>query len=196
MVVLTVMSASTFGITVPPVLAQRGGAVRGPHGGGAARGPAGGGAVRGPYGGGAARGSEGAGAVRGPADAGAVRGPEGGGAVRGPYGGGAVRGPEGGAVVDPGYRRVGYDPTPYRDVFVGYPGYVAYDDYYGPYGPLANYPGLAFLSAGLLIASFTADSGETVYVYHVSENCVIIEYQVDETGNTISTKEIGPDEEC
>jgi len=43
-----------------------------------------------------------------------------------------------------------------------------YGAYYGLYPSLRAYPTLAFLSAGLLIASYTASNDRTVYVYKAS----------------------------
>jgi hypothetical protein len=49
------------------------------------------------------------------------------------------------------------------------------------------YTSLAFLSAGLLIGSYAAQSN-TVYVYVVNEGGQNIEYRVDSAGNVISKR--------
>ena len=180
--------------------AQRRGRVNagGPRGGqvDAARGPFGAGYIdaEGPRGGTV----EGA---RGPFGAGYVdaEGPRGGevDAVVGPRGRGAVsvEGPGGNEATVYG-RRVTYpNMNVVRGPYVGYRGYRTYGAYYGLYPPLAVYPGLAFLTAGLLIASFESNN-TTVYVYHIEENCQVIEYQVDEGGNVISKTGVGPADSC
>ena len=113
----------------------------------------------------------------------------------GPRGRGSVtvEGPRGEATA---YGRVSYpNLTPVRRPYVGYPGYRTYGNYYGLYPPLAAYPGLAFLTAGLLIASFESDN-TTVYVYHIEQECEVIEYQVDDGGNVVSETVVGPAESC
>ena len=193
---------SAFALALIPlsVQAQRGGRVgtRGPRGGNVD-------AVRGPFGAGAidAEGPRGGeiNGVRGPFGAGTVE-------VEGPRGGEAeaVVGPRGrGSATVEGFRgneatvygRVRYnDINVVRRPYVGYPGYRTYGVYYGLYPPLTAYPGLAFLTAGLLVASFNDNSGTTVYVYHIEKDCQVIEYQVDENGNVISEKSVGTADDC
>jgi hypothetical protein len=170
---------------------RSGTAVRGPYGGGAVhtQGPyRSGTAVRGPYGGTAVH-------AQGPYRAGT--------AVRGPYGGAAVygRGPYGarGVYSRPAYtwRGVRYARPVwnvgrvdvYRRGFYGYPGYRSYGMYYGLVPGLAAVSGLAFLSAGLLAASYI-DSGRTVYVYVVNQGGQNVEYRVDEAGRILSQRVI------
>ena len=134
-----------------------------------------------------------------------VHGPNGGRAVstHGAYGGHAVygRGPNGGRgyVGRPGYARPNYHwhgryyarpgwapgrVTTFNRGFYRYPGYRAYGTY-GLVAPLAPFAGLAFLSAGLLTASYLANN-RTVYVYVVQEDGQNVEYRVDDTGQILS----------
>ena len=170
---------------------------RGPRGGeiDAARGPFGAGYVdaEGP------RGGEIDGA-RGPFGAGYVdaEGPRGGNveASVGPRGRGTVtvEGPRGNEAT--AYGRVSYGNLDVvRAPYIRYPGYRTYGTYYGLYPPLTAYPGLAFLTAGLLIASYE-DNTKTVYVYHVEEECQVLEYQVDDSGNVVSQTVVGPADSC
>lgn len=178
--------------------AQRRGRIsgEGPRGGeiDAARGPFGAGRVdfEGP------RGTDIEGA-RGPFGAGTldVEGPRGRevDANVGPRGRGSVtvEGPRGEITT---YGRVRYpDINRIRRPFIGYPGYRTYGNYYGLYPPLVRYPGLAFLTAGLLIASFESNN-TTVYIYHIEQECQVIEYQVDEAGNILSEEVVGTAESC
>jgi hypothetical protein len=73
--------------------------------------------------------------------------------------------------------------------FYGYPGYRSYGLYYGLVPSLAAYSGLAFLSTGLLAASYL-DQQTTVYVYVVNEGGQDIEYRVDQYGNILSRQPI------
>jgi hypothetical protein len=75
----------------------------------------------------------------------------------------------------------------YRGGFVGYPGWRTYGTFYGLYGPLVGLSSLAFLSAGLLIGSYTQQE-QTVYVYVVDEDGVRKEYRVDGAGNILSVR--------
>jgi hypothetical protein len=209
----TVILVATFlGPMSTPAFAQRVGRAVGPRGGtathyqGAVRS---GTRVQGPYGGSATH-------VSGPYRSGtAVRGPYGGGAahVSGPYRSGtAVQGRYGGTVVHgrgpygsrtayarPSYAwrgvnyvRPGWNAARvgvYGRAFVGYPGFRTYGLYYGLVPPLAAYTGLAFLSAGILTASYL-ENQRTVYVYVVNEGGQDWEYRVDEEGNILSKRPI------
>ena len=163
-------------------------------------------AVRGPYGAGTIdaegpRGGEIDG-TRGPFGAGNLdaEGPRGGeiDATVGPRGRGSatVEGPRGNEATVYGRVSPNYNLNVVRQPYIRYPNYRTYGTYYGLYPPLVGYPGLAFLTAGLLIASFDDNSGTTVYVYHIEKECEIIEYQVDENGNVISEKSVGPADDC
>ena len=192
-----------FALALVPLSAQaqRRGRVQtsGPRGGrvDAARGPFGAGTIDadGPRGGSinGTRGPFGAGNVE-------VEGPRGGEAeaVVGPRGRGSatVEGPRGNEATVYGRVPSYYNMNLVRRTYVGYPGYRTYGVYYGLYPPLAVYPGLAFLTAGLLIASFEDNSGTTVYIYHIEKECEVIEYQVSENGNVISEKSVGPADSC
>jgi hypothetical protein len=143
--------------------------VRGPQGGAAARGPYGNAAARGPYGGTAARGPYGT-------------------AARGPYGGTAYARNSysyGGR----SYYRPGWNAgqvNVYSRGFYGYPGWHAYGTY-GLAPGLVAFSGLAFLSAGLLIGSYSQQQ-QTVYVYVVQENGQNVEYRVDSNGKILSKR--------
>ncbi|MEM9568081.1 MAG: hypothetical protein AAF974_07210 [Cyanobacteria bacterium P01_E01_bin.34] len=198
MIACTVLAIGFTGISLSPARAQRRGRVdvRGPRGGEVegARGPHGAGYIdaEGPRGGDVegARGPFGAGYI----DAEGAGGREVEGTV-GPRGRGTVtvEGPRGEAST---YGRVRYpNLDPIRRPYVRYPGYRTYGNYYGLYPPLAAYPGLAFLTAGLLIASFESND-TTVYVYHIEQECEVIEYQVDDGGNIVSETVVGPAENC
>ena len=183
------------------VHAQRRGRVQG-------SGPRGGNidAVRGPFGAGkidaeGPRGGEINGA-RGPFGAGNLdaEGPRGGeiDATVGPRGRGSatIEGPRGNETTVYGRVPPSYNLNLVRRTYVGYPNYRTYGTYYGLYPPLVAYPGLAFLTAGLLIASFDNNSGTTVYVYHIEKECQVIEYQVDENGNVISERSVETINDC
>lgn len=163
-------------------------------------------------------------AVRGPFGAGKIdaEGPRGGkiDGTRGPFGAGnlevdgsrggeidatvgprgrgsaTIEGPRGNETTVYGRVSPSYNMNVVRRTYVGYPNYRTYGTYYGLYPPLAVYPGLAFLTAGLLIASFNDNSGTTVYVYHIEKECEVIEYQVNENGNVISEKSVGSVDGC
>ena len=163
-------------------------------------------AVRGPYGAGkidaeGPRGGEIDG-TRGPFGAGNLdaEGPRGGeiDATVGPRGRGSatIEGPRGNETTVYGRVPSSYNLNLARRTYVGYPNYRTYGTYYGLYPPLAVYPGLAFLTAGLLIASFEDNSGTTVYVYRIEKGCEVIEYQVDENGKVISEKSVGTADDC
>lgn len=183
--------------------AHGGYAVRGPYGGGAAHGAYGGYAYRGPYGGGAAHGAYGGYAYRGPYGAGyGYRGPNGGYGHRAPYGGYAYRGyayrpygygyrgPYGGYVYGSHvYHRPYVAPRAwgvYASPFYGYPGWRAWGTY-GLAPALAAYPGLAFLSTGLLVGTYPYYDN-TVYVYVVQEDGYTKEYAVDSLGRVLSVR--------
>lgn len=183
------------------VQAQRSGRIEG-------EGPRGGNidAARGPFGAGTidaegARGGE-INGTRGPFGAGNLdaEGARGGEieATVGPRGRGSatVEGPRGNSTTVYGRVPSSYNLNVVRQPYIGYPNYRTYGTYYGLYPPLAAYPGLAFLTAGLLIASFEDNSGTTVYVYHIEKECEIIEYQVDENGNVISEQSVGTADNC
>ncbi len=203
----------------------RGGvAAQGPRGGSAAAGPRGGAAAEGPRGGAAAVGPAGSTATRnpqtgvttvegtrggygqkGPGGAGYAVGPQGGAAVAGPRGGAAV-GPQGGvAVTNRTYTARGTtwarptwstsQVTVYQNRYIGYPGWHPYAGYYGLPPPLVAYPGLAFLTTGLLIGTYAvataaAAQPKTVYVYVVNENGTQKEVKVDSSGQIISSKPV------
>jgi hypothetical protein len=76
----------------------------------------------------------------------------------------------------------------FRARFVSFPAFTPFF-FYGLFPVLAVYPSLAFLSSGVLIASY-ADSDRTVYVYVVVEDGVRKEYRVDEYGNILSVTEL------
>ena len=74
-----------------------------------------------------------------------------------------------------------------RNVYVGRPGWRTYGRYWGPYGVHAGFAWLSFLTAALLIGSYSsAQNNQTVYVYIVEEDGVEKEYQVDENGKILS----------
>ena len=191
-----------FLVLVPlSIRAQRRGSIQGegPRGGNidAARGPFGAGTIdaESPRGGeiNGTRGPFGAGNL----DAEGARGGEIDATV-GPRGRGSatIEGPRGNETTVYGRVSPSYNLNIVRQPYIRYPNYRTYGTYYGLYPPLAVYPGLAFLTAGLLIASFEDNSGTTVYVYHIEKECEIIEYQVDENGNVISEKSVGTANDC
>jgi hypothetical protein len=120
--------------------------------------------------------------------------------ARGPTGSAtAVQGPQGRAYASTRYTYGGhnyYRPTwsanqvnVYSRGFVGYPGYRSYGTYYGLTPGLAAFSSLAFLSAGMLVASY-AHQDRTVYVYVVNEGGRNVEYRVDSAGNVISQRPV------
>ena len=197
----TILLISLLVIVPLSVHAQRRGRIQGsgPRGGNidAARGPFGAGKIdaEGPRGGSID-------GTRGPFGAGNLdaEGARGGSidATVGPRGRGSatIEGPRGNETTIYGRVSPSYNMNLVRRTYIGYPNYRTYGTYYGLYPPLAVYPGLAFLTAGLLIASFDDNSGTTVYVYHIEKECQTIEYQVDEDGNVISEKSVGPADNC
>jgi YD repeat-containing protein len=62
--------------------------------------------------------------------------------------------------------------------------------HYGLVAPLAAYSSLAFLSAGLLLGSYSQGTNE-VYVYVVQEDGQDVQYEVDTAGNVISRTVLG-----
>jgi hypothetical protein len=107
-----------------------------------------------------------------------VRGPHGGYATGRHYGGHYYHRPVWGTAA------VGAFARPYA----AYPGWR----FYGTYGlapGLTAISGLAFLSAGLLVGTYSAEQ-HTVYVYVVEEDGVQIEYRVDEYGNVLSKRPV------
>ena len=132
-----------------------------------------------------------------------VEGPHGGTAEHGEGPGGsatAVQGPHG----ETAYAREGYDAhgvhyarpaysstqvDVYRAPYVGYPGFHSYYTY-GLVAPLAGFTSLAFLSAGLLSGSYTAQQNKTVYVYMVNEGGTNMQYEVSSTGEILSSKPV------
>jgi hypothetical protein len=152
--------------------------------------------ARGNYGGAAVRGPQGGAAARGPYGNAAARGPYGGTAARGPYGT-AARGPYGGtayarnsyAYGGRNYYRPGWNASHinvYSRGFYGYPGWHSYGTY-GLAPGLVAFSSLAFLSAGLLIGSYSQQQ-QTVYVYVVQEGGQNVEYRVDSDGKVLSKK--------
>lgn len=76
-----------------------------------------------------------------------------------------------------------------RNVYVGRPGWRTYGWYWGPYGVHAGFAWLSFLTAALLIGSYSsAQNNQTVYVYIVEEDGVEKEYHVDEDGEILSVE--------
>lgn len=76
-----------------------------------------------------------------------------------------------------------------RNVYVGRPGWRTYGWYWGPYGVHAGFAWLSFLTAALLIGSYTsAQNNQTVYVYIVEEDGVEKEYHIDEDGEILSVE--------
>ncbi len=76
-----------------------------------------------------------------------------------------------------------------RNVYVGRPGWRTYGSYWGPYGVHAGFAWLSFLTAALLIGSYSsAQNNQTVYVYIVEEDGVEKEYHVDEDGEILSVE--------
>ncbi|MGK7897320.1 MAG: hypothetical protein AB4372_27800 [Xenococcus sp. (in: cyanobacteria)] len=77
-----------------------------------------------------------------------------------------------------------------RNVYVGRPGWRTYGSYWGPYGVHAGFAWLSFLTAALLIGSYSSSQNNqtTVYVYIVEEDGVEKEYHVDEDGEIISVQ--------
>ena len=74
-----------------------------------------------------------------------------------------------------------------RNVYVGRPGWRSYGWHWGPYGVHAGFAWLSFLTAALLIGSYSStQNNQTVYVYVVEEDGVEKEYHVDEEGNILS----------
>jgi hypothetical protein len=150
--------------------------------------------VRGPNGGTAAH-------YSGPYRAGtAVRGPNGYGAVhgRGPYGARTAVSRPSYAWRGVHYYRPGWNAARvngYGRAFYRYPGYRSYGLYYGLVPSLAAYSSLAFLSAGLLTASYV-EQETTVYVYVVNEGGQDVEYRVDQNGNILSRTPINGDSEA
>jgi hypothetical protein len=192
MAVAGFIAGPAYGRTVSRSVGPRGGSVT--HYQGAYRS---GTVTRGPYGRSAAH-------YQGPYRSGtAVRGPYGGTAAygRGPYGHAAVygrapyRGPYGRSAYTWGgvrYYRPGWNVArvnTFNRAFVGYPGFRSYGMYYGLVPPLAAFSSLAFLSAGLLTASYIANN-RTVYVYVVDQGGQNIEYRVDQDGNILSQQPV------
>ena len=74
-----------------------------------------------------------------------------------------------------------------RNVYVGRPGWRTYGTFWGPYGVHAGFAWLSFLTAALLIGSYSSSqNNQTVYVYIVEEDGVEKEYHVDEEGKILS----------
>ena len=71
--------------------------------------------------------------------------------------------------------------------YYNHPGYRVYGSF-GLAPALTIYPSLAFLSAGVLAATYydADDYDRTVYVYIVNEGGQDVEYRVDETGQILS----------
>ncbi len=74
-----------------------------------------------------------------------------------------------------------------RNVYVGRPGWRTYGRFWGPYRVHAGLAWLSFLTAALLIGSYSSSqNNKTVYVYIVEEEGVEKEYHVDEDGKILS----------
>ena len=74
-----------------------------------------------------------------------------------------------------------------RNVYVGRPGWRTYGTFWGPYRVHAGFAWLSFLTAALLIGSYSSSqNNQTVYVYIVEEEGVEKEYHVDEDGKILS----------
>jgi hypothetical protein len=80
--------------------------------------------------------------------------------------------------------------------FDRFPGFRSFGSF-GLAGPLVAYPGLAFLSAGLLASTYVDadDFDRTVYVYIVNEDGQDVEYRVDDAGQILSREPVEMDYE-
>jgi hypothetical protein len=72
----------------------------------------------------------------------------------------------------------------YAARFARFPGWRTFGFVFGLTSDLAAFNNLRFLSAGLLIGSYTQNQ-RTVFVYVVNQSGQNVEYRVDNTGNVI-----------